>query len=264
MLQNNSAPAPAEASGISSSSNVYSSRRFRVFAIFIFLSSFAISARDLTRRLGVVTLRTTVFPWLRPACLPSYNDNMMPKKNVSFVLTTMILPKDGPTQWNDNMRDMLLISERNKVTYCDNHDYRYINGTEWAINSYTSRLVHVKGSERGVWFKPIYLKELIHNMTFSTSTDTWLLYMDVDSIIVNHKFDLRRLIADTAEEDAIIISEDASGINTGVFLIRVNELGMQVLDIWGGRDTVKKHSIDMNDQNYFKLMFREDGYLKQE
>lgn len=265
MLQNNSTPVPAEDGDINLfSSKVYSSRRFRVFTIFFILSTFAISARDLTLRLGVVTLRTAVFPSLRPSCLPPFNDNMMPKKNVSFALTTMILPKDGPTHWNANMRDMLLISERNKVKYCDYHGYRYINGTEWAVNSYTSHLVHVQGSERGVWFKPIYLKELLRNMTFSASTDTWLLYMDVDSIIVNHKFDLRRLIADTVEEDAIIISEDASGINTGVFLIRVNELAMQILDIWGGRDTVKRYSVDMNDQSYFRLMFREDGYLKQE
>ena len=265
MLQNNSTPVPAEDGDINLfSSKVYSSRRFRVFTIFFILSTFAISARDLTLRLGVVTLRTAVFPSLRPSCLPPFNDNMMPKKNVSFALATMILPKDGPTHWNENMRDMLLISERNKVKYCDYHGYRYINGTEWAINSYTSHLVHVQGSERGVWFKPIYLKELLRNMTFSASTDTWLLYMDVDSIIVNHKFDLRRLIADTVEEDAIIISEDASGINTGVFLIRVNEMAMQILDIWGGRDTVKRYSVDMNDQSYFRLMFREDGYLKQE
>jgi hypothetical protein len=225
------------------------------------------------KQLAVTLVRSTVVPAAR-SCLPK---GKVPDGDVKFALTSIYLPKDGPAHWNESQREMLALTESNKARYCDQvraEDKKvctYLNGTRWAEEHYRSTssyagLDQIKGSERGVWFKPTYLRSLLRNMTSNNSDKEafeWILYMDVDAMIVNLHFDLRSLLAGADDDVALIISRDAeSPVNSGIFLIRGNELGMMVMDGWLSDP---KAGEKMNDQAFLAGMLDlETGLMKEQ
>ena len=201
----------------------------------------------------ITLLRTTLFPLLRYpiTCVPS---NIQPA-NVSIDMAS-IYYRD---KWTPDLQEMYQLSERNKLEFVQTNEYvtTLYNGTQWA-NENIARL-----SVSKTWFKPMFLHELVKNLTMNTEHDSpiWILYLDHDIIILNHDFDLRKLITqsegDVHENVAMIISTDAEGINTGAFIVRVNEFGLKIMESWmEGRDS------GMDDQSYFWTMFDDDGFLK--
>ena len=255
------------------------SRRNTAF-FFLLLTLWALGNFEVRPTRFVVTLaRTIIFPLLRrPHCLPR---GQMPRKNVTFALTELYLPRDGPNYWKASEREMIALSEANKMAYChgrDNESKRrfnnqqsngnhggarctYINGTSWAEENYSNgtHLDKIKGSRRGFWFKPTYLRELLQNANADIDQDIdWILYMDSDTMIVNQNFDLRQLLAGARPDDALIISPEAEyKVNSGVFLLRNDVLGKMILEAWAAADS--DAMARMTDQDYLALMFDDDS-----
>ena len=196
-------------------------------------------------------LRSTLFPLLRHPikCIPHSTE----PANVTMDLAS-IYYRDT---WTSDLKNMYELSERNKLQFVRYNDYTNTlhNGTQWATDN-IKRL-----SVKNTWFKPMFIKELVQNLTTAEKRPDWILYLDHDIIILNHDFDLRRLVTksggDMHDNVAMILSTDAEGINTGAFLVRVNGFGLKIMEAWiDGRDA------GIDDQSYLWTMFDADGYLK--
>ena len=197
-------------------------------------------------------LRSTLFPLLRHP-IQCISPTIQPA-NVSIDLAS-IYYRD---KWTADLQEMYQLSERNKLEFVRTNEYvsTLYNGTQWA----NENIDHL--SVKSTWFKPLFLEGLVKNLTaVKHPRPDWILYLDHDIIILNHDFDLRELITlsegNVHENVAMILSTDAEGINTGAFIIRVNEFGVKIMESWmEGRDS------GMDDQSYFWTMFDDDGYLK--
>jgi len=88
----------------------------------------------------------------------------------------------------------------------------------------------------------------------------WFVYMDSDTMILNQNFELRKLLAGTDPDDALIISPDAENrINAGAFLLRNDELGKMIVESWTADSEAMERT---TDQAYLDEMFDEEtGYL---
>ena len=219
--------------------------------------------------LGIVGLRTVVFPLVRPRCLPK--GPLPPSEcQLTFAVAQVYYPKNGPKFWSEKARQIVEISIENKLTYCHKHGYAYLNGTEWALennNNQTTafiqglqqRVSKLGGPQPEMWFKPLYLQHLIQTFQANSSVD-WILYMDMDTIVMNHDIVLTRLLAGAGPTDALIISPDAGGINTGVFLIANNEFGLEIINAWA--EGITKHKSTLTDQDYLRSIFDDKGLLR--
>jgi len=116
--------------------------------------------------------------------------------------------------------------------------------------------VQLGGPQPEMWFKPLYLQHLIQTFQANSSVD-WILFMDIDTIVMNHSIVLTRLLAGAGPTDALIISPDAGGINTGVFLIANNEFGLEIINAWA--EGITKHKSTLMDQDYLRSIFDNKG-----
>jgi hypothetical protein len=204
-------------------------------------------------------LRMTVFPLLRHPiqCIPVSTK----ATNVTINMASIYHRDEGG--WTRQLREMYQLSEKNKVEYVTRNEHcmnTLHNGSKWAYEN-IGRLSHVKNT----WFKPMFVEELIQNMTTAVENGTrpdWIIYLDHDIIIMNQDFDLRKLITlsggDVNDNVAMILSTDAEGINTGAFIIRVNDFGMKIMNAW-----TEGYASGKDDQSYLWTIFDDDGYLKQ-
>lgn len=256
------------------SSIIFERRRRRIVVVVCCLISvlFVLGGWEANpKRLAVTLVRSTVVPALR-RCLPK---GKVPDGDIKFALTSMYLPRDGPAHWNERQREMLALSERNKARYCEQvraggNVCTYLNGTKWAEEHYATTpsyagLDQIKGSERGVWFKPAYLQSLLRNLTPSSNeveAFDWVMYMDADVMIVNFDFDLRSLLAGIEDVDATIIAKDAENpINAGILLVRANRLGMAVTDGWFSDPKASERT---TDQAFLAEMFDPESGIMRE
>ena len=108
------------------------------------------------------------------------------------------------------------------------------------------------------------MSTLINNASKATNLADgpidWVLYMDSDAIIINLNFGLHMLLSGGVKpEDALIISCDAGSINSGVFLLRNNELGRIITKTLTSN---AKAMTMMNNQDYLARRFDKDtSYL---
>ena len=199
-----------------------------------------------------------VFPLLRHPirCIPLSTK----AANVTIDMTSVYYSESG---WNQQLKELYQLSEKNKVEYVTRNEHymnNFHNGSKWA-NENIHRLPHVKN----FWFKSMFVKELMHNMTAgqnATQPPDWILYLDHDIIILNQDFDLRKLITlsggDVHDNVAMILSTDAEGINAGAFIIRVNGFGLKIMNAW-----TEGYASGKDDQTYLWSIFDDDGYLKE-
>ena len=203
-------------------------------------------------------LRMAVFPLLRHPirCIPLSTK----AANVTIDMTSVYYSESG---WNQQLKELYQLSEKNKVEYVTRNEHymnNFHNGSKWA-NENIHRMPHVKN----FWFKSMFVKELMHNMTAgqnATQPPDWILYLDHDIIILNQDFDLRKLITlsggDVHDNVAMILSTDAEGINAGAFIIRVNGFGLKIMNAW-----TEGYASGKDDQTYLWSIFDDDGYLKE-
>jgi len=64
-----------------------------------------------------------------------------------------------------------------------------------------------------VWGKITYLKKRL-------SEFDWVMWIDADAMVMNHRIKIEDLIAKCSPEANLIISSDLHGLNAGVFIIR--------------------------------------------
>ncbi|KAL7517795.1 hypothetical protein ACHAWX_002685, partial [Stephanocyclus meneghinianus] len=205
---------------------------------------------------AISLLRVVIFPLLRHPirCIPPYTK----VANVTIDMAS-IYYRQG--EWTEELRQIFQLSEKNKAEYVTINEHYMINlhnGSRWA-NENMGRLSHINNT----WFKPVFVRELVKNMTVENRTrPDWIIYLDSDIIILNQNFDLRRLITlsggNMHDELSMILSTDADGINSGAFLIRVNESGLKIMDAW-----IKGHESGKDDQSYLNSIFDDDGFLLQ-
>jgi hypothetical protein len=246
------------------------SRRIKLLICFLLLlgdSNGSVKALLVSGLLGCE--RYIVFPLARPRCLPK--GPLPPSEGqLTFAVAQVYYPKHGPKFWSEKARQIVEISIENKLTYCHKHGYAYLNGTEWALennNNQTTafiqglqqRVSKLGGPQPEMWFKPLYLQHLIQTFQANSSVD-WILYMDMDTIVMNHDIVLTRLLAGAGPTDALIISPDAGGINTGVFLIANNEFGLEIINAWA--EGITKHKSTLTDQDYLRSIFDDKGLLR--
>lgn len=234
-----------------------SSCRFKLLAVFLMLLVGFQWFSESFARLGIIGLRTVVFPLVRPRCLPQ--GSLPPNASqLKFAVAQIYYPKNGPTSWSEKAQEMVEISVENKLKYCHRNGYAYFNGTEWAEENFNT-LSKLGGPQPEMWFKPLYLQHLIRAF-HENSTIDWILFMDMDTIVMNHDVTLTKLLAGTSPTDALIISPDAGGINAGVFMIATNEFGLEVINTWV--EGITKHKTVLMDQDYLRSIFDDKGVLR--
>lgn len=228
-------------------------------------------------------------------------------RKIKFGVATVYLPRtrgvagtslgsdtSSSILWTSQDLQMYQISESNKRRYARTKGYAYYNGTEWALQNLDTQVVpHLVrneelGTERAVWIKPLYLSHLlssssssmreqrqqqpqntsrISNLIDTDNSVEWILYLDTDAIVMDHHFDLTRLLAtarvdydpsssSSPDEDTtgVIVSTDARGINTGAMLIRNDSRGERIVRAWV-RGATEGLARGQNDQDYFRRMF---------
>ena len=60
----------------------------------------------------------------------------------------------------------------------------------------------------------------------------WILYTDIDILILNFQIHLRDLVSRAPKEATMIIAPDSRTLNTGCFLLRNTKAGTDLLDAW--------------------------------
>ncbi|KAJ1437462.1 hypothetical protein B484DRAFT_445144 [Ochromonadaceae sp. CCMP2298] len=151
----------------------------------------------------------------RTCTVPTY----MPGSNVSAPLAgkdlrigllMMYDQTDNLTKaWSTDLLQPLI---RNREQYCKRHGYELLD-----VN-------HLLDTSRGAsWSKLLALE---HH--FKAGFD-YLLYMDMDVIIMNPEVSLERFIDASRRSFDVLLTEDDNGMNAGVFLMRNSEWSLWFL-----------------------------------
>ena len=70
------------------------------------------------------------------------------------------------------------------------------------------------------WAETVWMKiSLLKGLMFPGGYD-WLMWIDADAMVMNHRIKIEDLIAKCSPEANLIISSDLHGLNAGVFIIR--------------------------------------------
>jgi hypothetical protein len=103
--------------------------------------------------------------------------------------------------WSDELLAPLI---DNRQSYCDRHNYTLID-----VNPLLDR------SRSASWSKLLAMEHHFKNNNFD-----YLMYIDMDIVIMNPNIKLERFIDASRRSFDIILTEDSNGINAGVFLAR--------------------------------------------
>ena len=89
----------------------------------------------------------------------------------------------------------------------------------------------------------------------------WLLFIDVDTLVMNPNVRLEDIADDTVDQ---VIAADHNGINSGVWLVRNSEWTMWFLDeLWAQEHLVKGSYLFHYEQRAFHHLFQTQPWAKQ-
>ena len=80
----------------------------------------------------------------------------------------------------------------------------------------------------------------------------WILFTDIDILILNFELKLSEMVSRVPDETIMIISPDAKTINTGCFFVRADEDGLDLLKSWHSTFINKQF---ISDQQAFNSLY---------
>jgi galactosyl transferase GMA12/MNN10 family len=96
--------------------------------------------------------------------------------------------------------------------YCQDHGY------EWT----PMLLTEERSWAETVWQKIPILRKWLERYD-------WLMWIDADAMVMNHRIKIERLLGDAGDRD-LVISSDLHGLNAGVFILRDSEWSRKFLE----------------------------------
>lgn len=118
---------------------------------------------------------------------------------------------------------------RNRELYCKKHGYELIDGHDL-----------VDKSRPAAWSKLIVAKKYLKDDKFD-----YLMYIDLDVVIMNNKITVEDYILAAPPTADIIITRDWSGLNSGNWIIRNSEWSKWFLqEAWDQKQLVKERSLN--------------------
>lgn len=124
------------------------------------------------------------------------------KRNIRFGV--LMLYDDGDGSWSSELISRVI---KNRETYCKRHGYSLLNGNPL-----------VDKSRPIAWSKLLAMKHFL-----STNKFDYLLYLDMDVVVMNFDLRLDLFIQGTSDKADLVMTNDWSGLNTGVWLARNSE-----------------------------------------
>lgn len=216
------------------------------------------------------TLANVLRPVSRKTCTLSYNSDWVTPSNTT--VTTLAgnsssVASKGPLQnfdselhagerpyrigllmlydqaWSVHEKALVSRIVRNRESYCRRHGYTLITSIseeEALLASRTLAAPDNTAKRPPAWYK--LLAMLRH---LSTSQYDYLLYMDMDAIIMNPDVTLEGIISLSQPHQDFIMTTDWSGINTGIWLAKNTEFTKWFLSTaWNQKQLVPKYSLD--------------------
>jgi len=170
---------------------------------FVCLAVYSVYTR-LTYRWEYTYLADVIRPNQRRTCvLPQYPDaTFYVEKPLKVGIVMMYESTDNLTKaWSDELLQPLI---ENRETYCKKHSYTLLDAN------------HLIDYERSAsWSKLLALEHY-----FKSGSYDYLMYMDMDVIIMNPDVRIEQFIDASRRAHDLLITEDINGINAGVFIMR--------------------------------------------
>lgn len=130
-------------------------------------------------------------------------------------------------------------SVRNKRQYCERHGYFCHDGSNAASKAPRGKggggtELKVKAS---AWHEATKLKVLTARAAAEACPDCeWILYLDIDTVIMNLDVSITDLLGEHAGGDAFfLVAADSLSLNTGAWLVRNDDRGLGFLRAWEER-----------------------------
>jgi len=170
------------------------------------------------------TLAKYIDPVSRTSCvlgaLQSNPANIIATKQKPKIGLLMIYNnQDG--NWNEALMERVI---KNREKYCSMYGYQLVNANDI-----------VDKSRPAAWSKLLAMEHYLKDFDY-------LLYIDMDVVIMNFGIGLESFIALAPEKD-FIMAEDWNGLNTGIWLAKNTEFSHNFLKLaWNQSHLVKKTS----------------------
>lgn len=215
-------------------------------AVFIYISFYIYTETYVWQ----CTIFANVFrPIKRQSCDYQFNygnskSNRLLNSTVDMKLNIGILMVYDKNYWegDTNMINRVLL---NREMYCKRHGYIMIHANDVPNNS----------SRPPAWNKLLAVEKYL-----MTNTYDYILYMDMDMVIMDLNISLERFIATSAKD--IIITNDWSGVNTGIWLAKNSAFTKWFLrTAWNQEQLVAKYSLVSGKPHPFEYEQRAFHFL---
>jgi hypothetical protein len=105
--------------------------------------------------------------------------------------------------------------------YCDDNGYTYV------VETNTQKIVNSLDGRSPTWYKPKFLLEI-----FETYNPEYVLFLDIDAVIVDHTEKIESFIDEPYDLVATRDYGHHSVMNAGVLLIKNTEWSRKLLNLW--------------------------------
>jgi hypothetical protein len=186
-----------------------------------------------------------------------------------FGVALVHVPSSSGGRQDAEQREILDIATRNRLRYCREHGYAFLNGTDWALRR--PALMEALPGRRTHWLKSLFLQDVLRRSSEVAATGDpppsqyevvgeeetypvldWILFLDTDVMILNRNVRMEQILAGAAHPDeALVVTTEADRVNAGAFLVANTAQGRAVMDLWA-----TGHLTDAwSDQAYFRTIF---------
>ena len=181
------------------------------------------------------TFANSVFPVERKTCNLVFREAILPsgksiaaklgeKSSNSFKIGILTMYDDADGTWNEHLMKRVI---RNRYEYCQKFGYTLLNGNHL-----------IDKSRPTAWSKLIAVKHYLDGGKFD-----YVVYMDMDIVIMNFTIPLESFISAATSSADIIMSKDWGGLNTGVWIAKRSNWTVNfLLKAWNQKQLVKKYS----------------------
>lgn len=161
-------------------------------------------------------------PVKRSSCmtLPPYNPKV-PKK---YKIALLLIYDNTDGTWDKGLMDRVI---QNRQIYCQKHGYELIMANNM-----------IDKSRPAAWSKLLAMKYYLSNEDFD-----YIIYIDMDAIIMNDTIRIDQFVNLSNNSYDLIMSEDWSGLNTGIWIARKSRWTIWFLETaWNQKQLVQKTS----------------------
>lgn len=174
------------------------------------------------------TLANELYPITRTMCLVDNKqiDSVTPHVSPGNKIGVLFLFDDRDGTWNAPLMSRML---QNRQAYCKKYGYIAINANNL-----------IDKSRPPAWSKLLAIEKHL-----STGKYDYILYMDMDVVIMNFSISLETFVEASRPEADLIMTEDWGGLNTGIWFARNSSWTKWfLLKAWDQRQLMNKYSKD--------------------